>query len=178
MKLQTQTIIDSSLILVGAAILLFSVIRSKGLLKTLPFVPRHQQKTIRWYLMLHRGLMTSFLLGYVAVFAALVLHQTLISQSFVSVIFLFGAVFVFIGIDMQSRLLSEVQSTLQGILPICAKCKKVRSVDGESRDQKDWKEIEEYISQKTAVDFSHGYCPHCFEEQMADIDAYRKKNGK
>ena len=170
-----QTIIDCTLILIGALILLFSIINSKKLIKTLPFIPKHHRRHVKLYLLLHRGLMTCFLLGYLTVLVAFALGFPLLSEPFVSVIFLFGAVYVFSGITIQSRLLSEVQNTLQGILPICAKCKKVKSVDGESRDQKDWKEIEEYISQKTDVGFSHGYCPNCFNEQLVNIEQYRKR---
>jgi hypothetical protein len=44
---------------------------------------------------------------------------------------------------------------LEGILPICAACKKVRDSDGH------WHQVEEYISERTAADFSHGVCPDC-----------------
>jgi|WetSurMetagenome_2_1015567.scaffolds.fasta_scaffold185501_2 hypothetical protein len=50
--------------------------------------------------------------------------------------------------------LSEVK-TLSGLLPICAKCKKIRD------DQGYWKQIEHYISQHTEAEFSHCICPAC-----------------
>lgn len=50
--------------------------------------------------------------------------------------------------------LTEVK-TLSGLLPICAHCKKVRD------DQGYWKQIEEYISERSDADFSHGICPEC-----------------
>ena len=45
--------------------------------------------------------------------------------------------------------------TLQGLLPICASCKKIRNDEGY------WERIEEYIKQRSAVDFTHGICPEC-----------------
>jgi hypothetical protein len=45
--------------------------------------------------------------------------------------------------------------TLQGMLPICASCKKVRDDDGY------WKQIESYISEHSDAKFSHGLCPEC-----------------
>ena len=44
---------------------------------------------------------------------------------------------------------------LQGLLPICAWCKKIRD------DENYWYSVEEYISQRTQAQFSHGICPDC-----------------
>ncbi len=44
---------------------------------------------------------------------------------------------------------------LQGLLPICANCKKVRDDDGY------WQQIEYYISDHSEARFSHGICPEC-----------------
>lgn len=48
--------------------------------------------------------------------------------------------------------------TLQGILPICMKCKKIRN------DQGYWDQLEDYISEHSEALFSHGFCPECGEE--------------
>lgn len=125
--------------------------------------------------MLHRGLMICFFFGYLVVLGSIIFQYSLVSETFVSIIFLLGAIFIFVGISVQSRLLSEVQKTLQGILPICAKCKKVKAKGGKSEDQTAWRGIEDYISQKTDVDFSHGYCPKCYEEEMKNIDKLEGK---
>jgi len=45
--------------------------------------------------------------------------------------------------------------TLQGLLPICARCKKIRD------DQDNWQPMESYISQRSQAKFSHGVCPDC-----------------
>lgn len=44
---------------------------------------------------------------------------------------------------------------LQGLLPICAWCKKIRD------DENYWHSVEEYISHRTQAQFSHGICPDC-----------------
>ena len=165
-----QTIINCFLISIGAIIMLISIIKTKDLMKAIPFVPKRQQKQIKHYLVLHRCLMVFFCLGYLVVLVAFAFSYLFVSETFVSVIFFFGAIFVFIGIDIQSRLLSEVQTTLQGILPICSKCKKIRTKNGDSTDPKAWKIIEQYIAEKTDVDFSHGYCPECLRKEMEKID--------
>lgn len=155
--------------------MLTSIVRAKGLMKAMPFVPERQRRHIKRYLILHCGLMIFFFFGYFVILAAFVFKYSLISETFVSVIFLFGAVFVFIGIDVQSRLLSEVQTTLHGILPIRAKCKKIRIVDGNPKDPRAWKRIENFISKRADVEFSHGYCPECFEEELKNIEGIKGK---
>lgn len=49
----------------------------------------------------------------------------------------------------------ETIKTLQGILPICSSCKKIRD------DKGYWNQLEAYISQHSEAEFSHGICPEC-----------------
>ncbi len=56
-------------------------------------------------------------------------------------------------------LMQEV-TTLQGILPTCAYCKKIR--EGES-----WVPIERYVEQRSGAEFSHGVCPDCYAKRLA-----------
>ncbi len=62
----------------------------------------------------------------------------------------------------------ELQETLgnvkqlQGLLPICAWCKKVRD------DQNYWHTVEHYIAAHTATRFTHGMCPDCFASHEAE----------
>jgi phosphoserine phosphatase RsbU/P len=49
-------------------------------------------------------------------------------------------------------------SHLEGLLPICMYCKKIRD------DQQQWQEIESYISKRSEAEFSHGLCPECYEK--------------
>jgi len=44
---------------------------------------------------------------------------------------------------------------LEGLLPICASCKKIRD------DKGAWHNLEAYISNHSEVKFSHGICPDC-----------------
>jgi hypothetical protein len=50
--------------------------------------------------------------------------------------------------------LAEVNQ-LEGILPICSACKKIR------REDSSWMVLEEYISARSEARFSHGLCPDC-----------------
>jgi hypothetical protein len=50
---------------------------------------------------------------------------------------------------------------LEGLLPICAECKKIR-------DQADtWHRLETYLSAHSSVTFTHGICPECEQQAMA-----------
>ena len=48
--------------------------------------------------------------------------------------------------------------TLQGIVPICMHCHKIRN------DQESWERLEKYITEHTGAEFSHGLCPECAEK--------------
>jgi CRP-like cAMP-binding protein len=48
--------------------------------------------------------------------------------------------------------------TLGGFIPICANCKRIRDDNGS------WVSIEEYISDRSGVEFTHGICPECSEK--------------
>jgi phosphoserine phosphatase RsbU/P len=55
-------------------------------------------------------------------------------------------------------LANEQVKQLQGLLPICSYCKKIRD------DQDHWQKVESYISKHSEAQFSHGICPDCFEK--------------
>jgi uncharacterized PurR-regulated membrane protein YhhQ (DUF165 family) len=60
-------------------------------------------------------------------------------------------------IERLKKTLSEVK-TLQGLLPICAHCKKIRD------DKGYWNQLEAYIEAHSDVRLSHGICPDCAEK--------------
>jgi sigma-B regulation protein RsbU (phosphoserine phosphatase) len=67
--------------------------------------------------------------------------------------------------------------TLQGLLPICSYCKKIRN------DQDYWQQIETYVAEHTQAEFTHGICPDCLEKHIkGQIETLQKmkegKNGK
>jgi sigma-B regulation protein RsbU (phosphoserine phosphatase) len=49
---------------------------------------------------------------------------------------------------------------LQGLLPICSYCKKIRD------DQNYWQQVETYITGHSEAQFSHGVCPDCYEKYV------------
>ncbi len=63
--------------------------------------------------------------------------------------------------------LNEIK-TLKGVVPICARCKKIRD------DKGYWNILESYIQKHSDASFSHGVCPECSDDLYGDQDWYRK----
>lgn len=52
--------------------------------------------------------------------------------------------------------------TLQGILPICMHCHKIRN------DKAIWDKLEAYIEKQTEAQFSHSICPECLDKHYPE----------
>jgi PAS domain S-box-containing protein len=52
--------------------------------------------------------------------------------------------------------------TLTGMLPICARCKKIRDDHGY------WNQVEQYIMNRSDATFTHGCCPDCIKYILDD----------
>ena len=62
---------------------------------------------------------------------------------------------------------------LQGLLPICSYCKKIRD------DQNYWQQVESYISEHSEAQFSHSICPDCYERLVKpELDQLRRLQGQ
>jgi CheY-like chemotaxis protein len=59
--------------------------------------------------------------------------------------------------DELQRALKEVK-VLQGLIPICASCKKIRNDGGF------WQQLEEYLGEHSEAEFSHGLCQPCIQK--------------
>ena len=71
--------------------------------------------------------------------------------------------------ELQQRVdeaLARIQ-VLDGMLPICAGCKKIRDDTGY------WNQIESYLSKYSSASFSHGMCPDCVERLYPEYAAGR-----
>ncbi|MEO1085117.1 MAG: triple tyrosine motif-containing protein, partial [Acidobacteriota bacterium] len=52
---------------------------------------------------------------------------------------------------------------LRGMLPICASCKKIRDDKGE------WEPLESYLDSHSEAELTHGICPQCTTQFLADL---------
>jgi phosphoserine phosphatase RsbU/P len=53
---------------------------------------------------------------------------------------------------------------LQGLLPICSYCKKVRN------ETNYWEQVDSYLASHSDVQLTHGICPQCMETMMKQLD--------
>lgn len=58
---------------------------------------------------------------------------------------------------------------LEGLLPICANCKRIRHED-------DWERVESYITRHSLAKFSHSICPDCARQLYPEF--YLNEAGK
>jgi len=76
----------------------------------------------------------------------------------------------------REKLIHELKSavneikTLQGIVPICSNCKKIRDDSGY------WNLLEIYLEKHSDASFSHGVCPECSDKLYGDQDWYIQMN--
>jgi hypothetical protein len=54
------------------------------------------------------------------------------------------------------------EAHLEGLIPICMYCKKIRDKD----DQ--WEILERYIESRSSARFSHGICPECLAKHFGE----------
>ena len=71
-------------------------------------------------------------------------------------------------------LVSELRDTLrhikrlQGLLPICAACKKIRDYQG------CWEEVEQYVQAHSEASFTHSICPDCSRRLYPELFADKR----
>ncbi len=88
-------------------------------------------------------------------------------------------------VELQSALAARVKELeqamthikiLQGFLPICSYCKKIRN------DQNYWQQLEIYLAAHSDVQFSHGICPDCYQKyvkpELEELKRVKTSSGK
>ena len=164
-----QHILSIIMILAGAVVMLVCLVKARELHVLTSFIPERSKAEIIRFLHLHRGLMLFFLLGYCVVAGGFLFRVSFIGEILVGLVFLFGALFVLLGLHIQTRMLLEIKNTLHGLLPICASCKKIRHAEGDPHDMASWSSVEKFISAKTSADFTHSICPDCLKKLYPDL---------
>jgi len=78
-------------------------------------------------------------------------------------------------LDRQREITRQLETSLaelkvlEGILPMCAWCKKIKEADGE------WQQLETYISRHSSAQFSHGICPTCKDRMFNEAGFGEKR---
>ncbi|MDD5207843.1 MAG: GAF domain-containing protein [Elusimicrobiales bacterium] len=58
--------------------------------------------------------------------------------------------------------------TLQGLIPICAQCKKIRD------DKGFWQKVETYLEERSGARFTHGLCEDCMQKLYGKEKWFKK----
>ncbi len=75
----------------------------------------------------------------------------------------------FHNLQEKERLIRELREaldkvkTLSGLLPICAKCKNIRTDDGY------WMQVESYLRDYSGLNFTHSICPECVRKLYPEL---------
>ncbi|MBA3948484.1 MAG: hypothetical protein H0X44_00890 [Acidobacteria bacterium] len=75
------------------------------------------------------------------------------------------------SVAASQRALTKEVAMLEGLLPICSYCKKIRDEGGE------WQMLEKFIQERTAATFTHGVCETCLKEELASAPALHRRSG-
>ena len=66
-------------------------------------------------------------------------------------------------VSWQKKKLEEELLALEGILPMCASCRKIRNENGQ------YEPLEKFVVEHSKASFSHGICPECAKKLYPDI---------
>ena len=71
--------------------------------------------------------------------------------------------------SVAGRSLRQTVRLYESLLSICSECKKVRDAQPGENGEIRWISIEQFVSQATGSDLSHGICPDCYRRKMAEL---------
>ncbi|MHB1024280.1 MAG: c-type heme family protein [Desulfobacteria bacterium] len=69
-----------------------------------------------------------------------------------------------VGLTQSLQETERTVRTLEGILPMCMNCKKIRKEGAAATDQAGWVPVADYIRDHSESEVSHGICPECMEK--------------
>jgi hypothetical protein len=73
----------------------------------------------------------------------------------------------------ETKSLKREVKVLEGLLPICVSCKKIRD------DNEEWQPLEKYISEHSEATFTHGVCKDCAKKlygvELPDLSKKKSK---
>ena len=160
---RNHNLFAAALILKGLRAILF-IITGAILLRNMP-ESRHRGRQLAGLSLIAWGL-------YVIIFAFINVGAMMnLAYGFLigfQVLALFGMIAMIVErISVRAEESETRAKHLEGLLPICSYCKKIR--DGENT----WHSMEVYIREHSEAVFSHGICPECLKKHYPNI-----KSGK
>lgn len=84
-------------------------------------------------------------------------------NTIIRILVLGGMAFLVSRTAEQTRALAKRVNVLEGFLPICSFCKKIRDQNNT------WQPLEQFISDRSNAQFTHGFCPDCGQRHYGDF---------
>lgn len=95
--------------------MLVSIFKSRGLAEIVQRTPKSSRQFLIRLVNVHRSLMVFFFVGYLAVALAFIFHFSVITELFVGTIFIFGALFVLLGITLNFKMVNEIRRMVDNL---------------------------------------------------------------
>ena len=157
------------LLLAGAILIILSFVWLLGIYELLPLLEDKYKKKIGILVKIQHIFMAMFVFGYTRTAFEISHGHSEHKEIAIGLIFFFGGLYVLNSTYLKMILVKATASVIRGLIPICAKCKKIRSgEDSESHEAK-WQAIEIYLGGTKGLKFSHGLCPDCIKEFEAEL---------
>lgn len=109
--MDTSSWLSFILVIIGSIIMGMNIIKYFKTYNNFKLIPNTKRKFLNIECRVHLSLICFFLLGYLFVAGGIIFNQIKIRLTFVGLIFFFGAIFVFIGILIQSKMFHLINET-------------------------------------------------------------------
>ena len=160
------------LILLSAGIILIAIssIRLFRIYDLLPLIEVKASKQLRRLVKVQHALLPVFISGYIMAAFEIFNDHTPHLKSIIGLILFFGGVYVLISTYIKMFMARSAVMVIGSMIPICAKCKKIRTGEDSAGHEAVWQAMEIYMGATRGLKFSHGLCPECLAEYEADLD--------
>ncbi|MBW2663827.1 MAG: hypothetical protein JRD93_18070 [Deltaproteobacteria bacterium] len=108
--------------------MLVSIFRFNRISVMLQIVSEQKRKPVEKFIKVHKILMKFFFIGYMVVATGLYFNFGFISDLFVSLIFLFGAIFVLLGIILQEKILKLRAEAVLSVIKVLVNTIEARDI--------------------------------------------------
>lgn len=110
MDANTLTLIPTVLVALGGIIMMVNILKHENIFNFSKELFNSKKNNINFLYNVHKLLMLFFLSGYIIVCISRIYDLNFTGDLFIGLIFLFGSIFVYIGIFLQSNMLNAIKS--------------------------------------------------------------------
>jgi PAS domain S-box-containing protein len=97
----------------GAIVMTINIFKSRSILHLLKQFTVEGYERLKLFISFHQILMIFFLFGYLIALFTIIIKINLIGELFVGIIFFFGAIFILLGILLESRMIASIRESYE-----------------------------------------------------------------